>query len=91
MIMQLNSNVLENNTVRDRLFHTKAVAPVISGYLKFTSNIANVVFQCTNYVLLEDGAEFSFINNSHNPQEKLKDTYLFKKKNHTSMSFSVHK
>ena len=35
-------------------------------------------------MLLEDGAEFSFINNSHNPQEKLEDTYLFKKKNQLS-------
>ena len=61
---------------KGRLFNTKAVAPVISGYLKFKSNIADIVFQCTNYVLLEDGTDFSFTNNSYNPQGELKYTCL---------------
>ena len=85
MVMLLNNNTFDNNTVKDYLFDTKAVAPVISGYLKFTSNVANIVFQCTNYVLLEDGAEFSFTNNSHNPRGKLKYTSLFKKNSQSSL------
>ena len=84
MDMQLSNNVIENNTVRGTLFYTKAVVPVISGYLKFTSNIANIVLSATNYVLLEDGAEFSFTNNSYNRKEKIKYTFLFKKNNQSS-------
>ena len=84
MSMLLKNNVFENNTVRETLFNTKAVVPLISGYLNFSSNKANIVFSMTNYVLLDDGAVFSFINNSYDPQYKFIYRYLVRKKDMSS-------
>jgi len=82
--VQLKNNVFESNIARDTLFETKAVVPLLSGYLNFSNNKANVIFSMTNYVLLDEGAEFSFINNSKNPWHKLKHRFIVKKNDQSS-------
>jgi len=81
--VQLKNNVFKSNIARDTLFKTKAVLPLLSGYSNFSNNIANVIFSMTNYVLLDDGALFSFSNNTYPPKCR-KYRNLVRKNNKTS-------
>ena len=79
MIMTLKNNVFKNNTVEKILFRTYGVVPHISGYTIFSKNIASVLFTVSDYVLMNEGSVFSFVNNSVNPQNRVKYKCLVKK------------
>ena len=81
--MQLKNNLFENNTVKDILFKTKAVVPLIVGYLNVSNNKANIVFSISNYMLLNKGVVLHFSNNTR-PSKPESYRVVVKKNNQSS-------